>query len=274
LYRQLKPIANKQSEATDNQPVVNQSLRQAYGERETENLRLLSEKVTLNIAVSSFVRARFVEWGVPSEKFIVQHIGTRAAEFLMPVTRKVEPPIAFGFIGPWNYRKGVHILIEAYSRLDGKTKTRLIVYGDPGSGNPYADRIRKMVCKPSVEFRGRYRYEDLQNVLAEIDVLVVPPIWYDNAPQVVFEGLSAGVPVIGARIGGIPDFVRDGENGMLFEAGNVNELAQKMSILANDPALIMKFRDGIRPMKTMYEHVTKTVDLYQSLVNAQAPDIL
>lgn len=266
-FQAFAPLRDTCEDGKNIRGKVTEKLRRSYVEREKENLRLMSQEVSLNIAVSSFVKRRFVEWGVPSEKFIVQHIGTHAAEFLKPVSREIKPPIVFGFIGPWNYNKGLHILIESYNRLSSDVKARLIVYGEPGVENEYGNKLKEMNKKPSVEFRGRYHYEDLQRVLSEIDVLVVPPVWYDNAPQVVFEGLSAGIPIIGARIGGIPDFVRDGENGMLFEAGNVNELVKKMSVLANDSALIMKFRDGIRPMKTMREHAFETISLYHSLID-------
>jgi len=247
---------------------IDESMRQFYAMREKENLRISIQHTTVNIAVSSFVKRRLIDWGVPDEAIKVQHIGTRAAEFLKPVDGPVTAPITFGFIGPWHYAKGLHILVDAYNRLrDSKHSTRLIVYGDPGPGSQYGTQVKRMNHKSSAEFRGRYRYENLQEVLSEIDVLVVPPLWYDNAPQVVFEGLSAGIPVIGARIGGIPDFVQDGKNGLLFESGNVDELVEKMSILANNPGLIVKLRDGIKPMKTMRKHALETISLYRSLID-------
>ena len=242
----------------------NQELISAYGERERNNLRLLCDRVTMNIAVSTFVKQRFVEWGVPPERLIVQHIGTRAAEFLKPVAREIKMPVTFGYIGPLTYHKGAHTLVDAFNLLDSNLETRLIVYGDNGS--QYAEGLKQRVRNGAVQFRPRYRHEDLQEILKEIDVVVVPPIWYDNAPQVVFESLSAGVPVIGARIGGIPDFVRDGENGILYEAGNAEDLAKKMTMVARDPSLILRMRTRIRTMKTMIEHVEELLSLYESLI--------
>lgn len=263
LHAHRRRRAAKARHSLAPRPAAHAELVPFYGERERYNLWLLSQRVTLNIAVSSFVKARFEEWGVPPEKFVVQHIGTRAAEFLKPFPHEDRTPVTFGFLGPLNPHKGAHTLVEAFSRLGSSLPARLLVYGD--NGQEYANALRRKSEKSSVEFRPSYRYEDLQNILSEMDFVVVPPIWYDNAPQVVFEALSAGVPVIASKIGGIPDFVKDGENGMLFEAGNSEELAAKMERVARDPSLIRSLRVRVKPTKTMSEHVGELLPLYVSL---------
>ena len=96
---------------------------------------------------------------------------------------------------------------------------------------------------------------------------MVPPIWYDNAPQVVFEALATKTPVIGSNIGGIPDFIKDGKNGFLFEAGNVEELKNKMAIIMENPSLINELRSEIQPMKTMEFHAKEMIDLYRAVLS-------
>jgi glycosyltransferase involved in cell wall biosynthesis len=61
--------------------------------------------------------------------------------------------------------------------------------------------------------------------------VVVPSEWYENAPLSVLEAMAYGKPVIGARIGGIPEMIDDGENGFLFQSGNTQALAQSMSAM-------------------------------------------
>jgi glycosyltransferase involved in cell wall biosynthesis len=234
----------------------------AYRRREIENLRLLSDTVTLNIAVTSFVKQRFIEWGVPAKKLVVQHFGTRAAEFLTPTERQAKNPITFGYIGPLAYHKGAHVLIDAFKRLKVGS-ANLIVYGN--SDSDYGKSIMASAKGALIDFRGAYRHSDLQRILDEIDVIVVPPIWYDNSPQVVFEAYSAGVPVIGSKIGGIPDFVENEVNGLLFPAGDVVELSACMARLVEAPRLLDGMRHNIKPMKTMFHHVIELAAIYNEL---------
>ena len=234
--------------------------------REHYNLQLLSDTVTLNIAVTSFVKQRFVEWGVPADKLFVQHFGTRAAEFLAPTARLVNSPLVFGYIGPLTYHKGAHVLLDAFKRLLPRT-AKLIVYGN--ASGEYGKLIHKAAegCG-NIDLRGAYNHFDLQRILDEIDVIVVPPIWYDNSPQVVFEAFSAGVPVVGSKIGGIPDFVETGVNGLLFEAGNSDDLYACISNLVNTPSLVDNMRKNIKPMKTMRTHVFELAEIYRELILA------
>lgn len=246
--------------------VTQSGCAQSFQQREDYNLRLLSNTVTLNIAVTSFVKQRFVEWGVPAEKLIVQHFGTRAAEFLAPTARLVSTPLVFGYIGPLTYHKGAHVLIDAFKRLRPGV-AKLIVYGN-ASSDYGKSMIRAAEECDNIDFRGAYNHTDLQIILDEIDIIVVPPIWYDNSPQVVFEAFSAGVPVIGSKIGGIPDFVETGVNGLLFEAGNVDDLSDCMSGLVNTPSLVDSMRKKIKPMKTMRSHVDELSVVYRELILA------
>ncbi|HLU39385.1 MAG TPA: glycosyltransferase, partial [Planctomycetota bacterium] len=84
-------------------------------------------------------------------------------------------------------------------------------------------------------------------LLALVDVVVVPSVWDDCAPLVVAEALAARAPVVGSRIGGIPDFVRDGENGLLFAPGDATDLARCLRAFADDPGLLGRLQRGIAP---------------------------
>jgi glycosyltransferase involved in cell wall biosynthesis len=215
------------------------------------------------------VRQRFVEWGVPNERIIVQHFGTRAAEFLCRKKKRHNGIMTFGYIGPLAYHKGAHVLISAFKKLDSGS-AKLVVYG-----NNQSDYGRKLMATDGlreVEFRGAYRHSDLQQILDNIDVMVVPPIWYDNSPQVVFEAFAAGVPVIGSDIGGIPDFVDHGVNGYLFAHGDAEELAKYMNALLADHTLLEKLSLNISPMITMKQHTVELSQLYERLVRER--DIL
>ncbi len=233
-----------------------------FTERRTEFVKKLN-KIRL-IAVSDRVKEIYTTFGVREEHLSTVHISSRAVEF---IERKVRTgagvPVKFGYIGGIEPHKGVHVLIEAFKKLD-QTKCALFIHG--GNISKYVDDLREKSKEHNIYFMGGYRYEDLNNVLATIDVGIAPQIWEDNSPQVVFEMLQAGIPVIGSRIGGIPDFVKDGMNGFLFIPGDCNDLAAKMELLLKNPDRIRSFSQSIVPHKSLSEHSKEIIAFYEKMM--------
>ncbi len=116
-----------------------------------------------------------------------------------------------------------------------------------------------------IEIHDGYAFNNLPDILSGMNYGVVPPLWYDNAPQVVFEMMAMKVPVIGADIGGIPDFVKDMDNGILFKPGDKIDLASKISMVVNNRELESKFRKNIAPMKTPDQHAQELEEFYIKL---------
>ena len=104
-------------------------------------------------------------------------------------------------------------------------------------------------------------------MLVDLDVLVVPSTWYENAPGVIFEAFAAGMPVIATDLGGMSEFVKPGENGLLFALGDAQDLAGQLRTLIDDRDLLGRLRAGIEPVKTVGEYADELIDLYNSLLN-------
>lgn len=109
---------------------------------------------------------------------------------------------------------------------------------------------------------GEFNHQEVANIFKEIDVLVAPSIWQENSPLVIQEAFLSKTPVIASRIGGIPELIKDKENGLLFEPGNPDDLYDKMNILINDPHLIKRLKDGIIPPKSIQENALEIEELY------------
>ena len=130
----------------------------------------------------------------------------------------------------------------------------------------YMVKLMKM-ANSSVKFKGAFNR--LIQILPQFDVAVVPPIWHDNAPLVVLEALAARKPIIGADIGGIPDFVKDGTNGFLFRAGDPEDLALTMKKVIDHPRLIKHFRKNMTTPRTMHHHTTELEEVYHRLLSGR-----
>ena len=98
-----------------------------------------------------------------------------------------------------------------------------------------------------------------------MDALVVPSRWYENTPLVVYSAFAAGTPVVATDLGGLSEVVKHGENGLLFELENVEDLERQLRRLGEEPGLLDELRDGIGHVKTVEENVTELEELYAEL---------
>ena len=128
------------------------------------------------------------------------------------------------FIGRLSHEKGVKTLIEAANQLPYK----LVVIG----GGPLMDEL-KAAAHDNIEFVGFKQWDDIKQLVGKARFSVIPSEWYENNPLSVIEAECLGTPVLGARIGGIPELVEEGKTGMTFSSGNIADLKEKIEKMWN-----------------------------------------
>lgn len=194
-------------------------------------------KIDLFISPSMFLKNKVGEMGFKGK---VEYLPNFAdMESLQPSYKWSEENITY--VGRLSHEKGLETLIDAVKGLgirlkiigDGPLKETLISgVTDKGVGN--------------VEFLGYKKGTDLQNEIKNSMFTVLPSEWYENNPRSVIESFALGKPVIGARIGGIPELVKDNETGLTFASGNSGELREKISSLVNDKDRIIAMGKNAR----------------------------
>jgi glycosyltransferase involved in cell wall biosynthesis len=97
---------------------------------------------------------------------------------------------------------------------------------------------------------------------------VVPSLWYENNPLVLQEAFAAGRPVLASNLGGMAEFTQPNVNGLLFPPGDAAALAQAMTALATDPALLARLRAHVPPVRTIAEEVTALTAIYRAVIDA------
>ncbi|MCZ7625572.1 MAG: glycosyltransferase family 4 protein [Candidatus Methylomirabilis sp.] len=232
----------------------------------THYMRRWLLQADLVIAPSEFLRGRFIAHGVPPEKIIRLPHGI-ALELFKGFQKRPADRLRIGFIGSIVVHKGVHLLSEAFGRL-GSDKAELLIYGESTATPEYAQQLQQKAAGQPVRFMGGFRNDEIAGILSGLDLLVVPSIWPENAPLTIHEALAVRVPVIAARVGGIPALVRDGENGLLFEVGSVDSLAIALGRIAVEPHLIDVLRGNADEVevKSIRAHAIEIEQLYLSLV--------
>src|SRR4030042_766323 len=115
----------------------------------------------------------------------------------------------------------------------------------------------------NVKFLGYKTGDELKNEIKKSMAIIIPSEWYENNPRTVLESFALGKPVIGARIGGIPELVIDGKTGYTFETGNVEDLRDKIEDLINNP---MKINEMGRNARKFVEENFNSEKHYQELI--------
>ena len=179
------------------------------------------------VAPSRFLRDKCVEYGWDSGK--IAYIPN-----FIDVALKPEFPAGgeyLLYIGRLSGEKGVGTLLQAYRSLKNQIPLKIV-----GDGPEREDLERNArIAESRVTFTGYLSGTALTDELLGAKGIVMPSEWYENAPLSLLEAFAYHKPVIGARIGGIPEMIEDGSNGYLFEPGNAADLEAKLELFLNLP---------------------------------------
>ena len=142
----------------------------------------------------------------------------------------VRSPIVFGYLGALAEHKGIGHLVAAFKALGKSDAVKLVV---AGSGDAeYVTRLKEDLAGNPAEFLGWMKQEEFFKM---IDCLVIPSLWHEPFGRVVLEAFASGVPVIGSARGGIPEVIRSGYNGFLFEPDEPSSLVSVIQHICANP---------------------------------------
>lgn len=204
--------------------------------------RLLARQVDRVVAVSRDVRDVLVGCGVPEEKVEVVHSGVSLDGFDMEgVDRNAareelglgKEDFAVGTAGRLKPEKGVFELLEAVGLLAlAYPGLKLVYVGDGPQREALEERARRLSLKERVVFTG-FR-SDMDRMYAALDVFVLPSTCREAFGLVLIEAMAMRRPVIATRLGGIPEIVRDGFNGLLITEKDARSLAAALERYVKD----------------------------------------
>lgn len=222
------------------------------------------------VAPTRFLRDVFVQNGAPADRLVHLPYGVDAQDLPLAVAscRPTAPrPLTFGFFGTYAPHKAPHVLVDAMARVNGDC--RAVLRGRSSDFAEYSSNLQRAAAgDPRVSVREPFDRNGLAAALAEIDVLVVPSTWHENAPFVVLEARAAGLPVLASRFGGLVEVVDDEVDGELFEPGDAADLAQRLQRLCDEPDRLQRYRSAVRPPKSLAHAIDEFEQLYQPPADA------
>ena len=204
------------------------------------------------ISPSRFLAERYVAWGLPAERIsVIENVPAAiAARRGLPARRvRSGPDLRVGFFGQISLLKGIQVLIDAAAILDGERRHDIAfqIHGDQ-SNQPAAFQAEFLAqmekAGGNVSFHGAYANADIGELMAEVDLVLVPSIWWENSPVVIQEAYRNGVPVVCSNIGGMAEKVVPDETGLHFQVGSPRSLAGVLKALADDPDRLARLAAG------------------------------
>ncbi len=216
------------------------------------------QHVDIFLTPSRFMADIVSQFTIKREKIKVLYNGIDTRKFLA-TDEDGEYALYFGRI---SREKGVGTFLSAHLRLNGIMSAKVV-----GTG-PLASVLEKKYKQAS--FLGFKQGQELRKLIKKASFIVVPSEWYENCSMTVLEAMAMGKPVIGSRIGGIPEQIEDGITGFLFEMGNIEELTQKMTILGSDAGLRKQMghaaRIKIERDYSLTKHNQRLLQIYSNLL--------
>ncbi len=194
--------------------------------------------VDIFISPSRFLKEKIHQMGFNGKIEVLPNF-TRLMlnDFRNTIERKV---IYFGRL---SQEKGLFTLLHASKGLPGE----ICIIGD----GPLRAKLEARAANEqlnNVYFLGHLSGDLLHKEIGSGQAVIVPSEWYENNPYSIIESFTLGKPVIGSRIGGIPELVRDGETGLTFEPGNADDLREKIAWLMDRPQEIIRMGKNARKL--------------------------
>jgi len=216
-----------------------------------------AHKVTRYIALNKFCRDKFVEGGLPADRFSIK------PNFIDGGERPEELPRSGGlFVGRLSNEKGIDVLATACQQA-GITRFQVVGSGDlkPLAEAIYGERY--------LGFRG---LDNILQLMRSASYLVVPSVWYENFPRTIVEAFASGLPVIASRLGALAEIVKDGHTGLLFEPGNAADLAAKLKWAQAHPYEItemgLRARVEYETYFTPEKNYAELIQIYEDAIEA------
>jgi glycosyltransferase involved in cell wall biosynthesis len=237
-------------------------------ETRTRSLReRVVPRVARFLAPSRFLAERMIAWGLPRARTSVLPSGVEPsfrAQARVPRGEKLR----VAFLGTLVPAKGPHVLLEAWGLLPERLREKgeLALHGPARQAPEYQRELADLAAVFGATVGGPLSREEVRARLAATDLLVVPSLWYENAPLVILEALASRTPLAVSDQGGMAELVEEGVGGFRFPAGDARALSGLLARLLEDPSPLERLRWPPGPPRTSADLAADVERLYRELL--------
>jgi glycosyltransferase involved in cell wall biosynthesis len=220
--------------------------------------RELFEIVERFVVLNQTAYRMLIADGSPAEKLAINRLGLSQTDVRRKAGPDIRPtarPVRFGFAGRLHPAKGLAQVARAVIAIPRDVDFRIDIRApilDAGARAVDAELRRLVGDDPRVHFEPAVSSAEIPSVLAELDALLSPSLWFENGPTIALEAMAVGTPIIATRVGNQAELIDDGVNGRLVEAGSVAALSAAIREAAVSPeTTIDVWRRALAPVRTM-----------------------
>lgn len=212
------------------------------------------------VAVSERVKEVAIKHGLSENKITVSYIGTKFAENILPPKMyQKDGTVKIAYLGYANVLKGFYFLLQALSTLPEELKSKIdIVFAAKNLNNNIKNLL---IGFNSVKFYDGYSHKNLNSILSDVDLGIIPVLWEDNLPQVAIEMVASGTPILCSSFGGASELCRD--ESFKFKGGDREDFIRKLTTFVEQPELLNNFWKSNKKLVTMDEHIKELEELYK-----------
>lgn len=236
-------------------------------------LRDAANRFNAIMVPTNLMRDIFVENGITEDLISLVPFGIDTGPLEIYQQKASSPVLRIGFIGTMFEHKGPDLLIEAFHGLPATSAAELKLFGDPDQFPEFGRKLLKQAAdgqnRNRIQFCGTFPNDKLGSVLQELDVLVVPSRWYENTPLVIQSSLATMTPLVVTNLGGMAEIIKHEHNGLLFELNSVASLREQLLRLLNEPELLPRLRNNIKPERTIPQMVDDIEIVYRQVANGR-----
>lgn len=225
-------------------------------------LKTFTNKIDIFISPSNFLKKKLIEGRIREEKVVVKPHFIKCGE--------IKPSYEFDnyavYMGRLSREKGLFTLLRAWEGITGFT---LKIMGDGAIRNELENFVIQKKIK-NVEFLGFIGGPKRFGILKKAMFMIFPSEWYENFPYTIIESFACGTPVIASKIGAITELIKEGQNGSLFESGNSDDLAEKISYLHENSGKALRMgryaRKCVEEKYSAEKNYSKLMAIYKKVI--------
>lgn len=229
-----------------------------------EIISALNDNIDMILAVSGRVKDIAVKCGVNENKIKVSYIGTRAADNAKVSCNETssEVPISMIYLGYQRRDKGFFFLVDILEAMDAETASKINLT-IAAKGNEESQKKWRIDGKKfhSYTFQNGYKREELEELLCDKNLGIVPVLWEDNLPQVAIEMAAHGVPVLSSDLGGARELCSDPI--FSFPAGDIDICLDRIRMFTQHPEILQTYYQSFNGLTTMRSHLNELLKLYE-----------
>jgi glycosyltransferase involved in cell wall biosynthesis len=234
-------------------------------QRRLSEIRSRAERgLTTILSVSNAVRRTLINAGYPADLIdTVRQAMPHDAEIWEQVGRdrtpgRVGKDLTVAFLGSAYPHKGPQLLIEAAQRTQARLNVKIL--GEVP--DRFAAKLKALDRRGNVELCGAFSPSEIGGLLRGVDAVALPSMWWDCAPLAAAECLAARTPVLVPRLGGLPEAIRDGVDGLTFDGLDADDLARTLDRLALEPGLLEQLQAQISEPRAFAGYVDELEAYY------------